>query len=314
MKKKLYAVTVIFNPAQFKSRYKLYHEFAERCQNQGIILHTVEAIFEDQHFQVTDKHNPNHTRLYAKSELWHKERMINIGIRNLPSDAEYIAWLDADVLFCNPSIVQDTIDALNNHDIVQMFSTTCDLSAKHEPMLKDDRFHYRIGYVSAYYNLGYPLNKDLSFENSKNVGHTGYAWAIRKSTFEKIGGLLDFAILGSGDRYMANAFVGGVKGSLADNNSKFSKDYNDLLNQYGHVCEHAKLSVGFVEGLLLHYFHGSKANRQYGSRADILYRNHFEPSKDIEENGSGLYKFVEGNKPELEEEIRQYFINRKEDE
>ena len=104
---KFAAITVIFNPAQYKNRYEHYHRFASHIEQSGVNLITVECIFESiprfglppQSFQVTNSSHPNHIQIIAPSILWMKENLINIAVQRLPSIIEYVAWLDADIEF-----------------------------------------------------------------------------------------------------------------------------------------------------------------------------------------------------------------------
>jgi hypothetical protein len=99
MNKKLYVVTCISNPVRYHSSYALYQGFRKRVNDAGAILYTVEMAFGDRPFKITDAENPHHIQVRSFFELWHKENMLNIGIRRLPIDWEYVAWIDADVQF-----------------------------------------------------------------------------------------------------------------------------------------------------------------------------------------------------------------------
>src|ERR1700677_494960 len=98
-KQDLHIIAVISNPANFKSRYRLYREFEARMLKEGANLYTVELAIGDQEFAVTDSSNGKHIQLRTNDELWHKENLINIAISRLPDEAEYVAWIDADVQF-----------------------------------------------------------------------------------------------------------------------------------------------------------------------------------------------------------------------
>lgn len=94
------AITVVFNPFRCEKRYKLYRKFAEHIKRSGVTLITVECIFPgENHFEVTRSTNRQHLQIRAPSIFWLKENLLNIAVRNLPADVEYIAWLDADIEF-----------------------------------------------------------------------------------------------------------------------------------------------------------------------------------------------------------------------
>ena len=100
-------ITVVFNPIRYRSRYELYHKFDEHMTRSGVILLTVECIFDvdnqlglpQQKFEITRSTDPRHLQIKAPSVIWLKENLINIAIKRLPLYVEYVAWLDADIEF-----------------------------------------------------------------------------------------------------------------------------------------------------------------------------------------------------------------------
>src|SRR6185437_2489146 len=115
----LHVVTAIFNPARFKSRWKLYHRFAQHVTDSGAVLHTIEARFgartpaisarphhglpSKQPAHVSQQPPHTYTQIQTSHELWLKENMLNLVIARLPSDWKYVAWVDADILFQRPN-------------------------------------------------------------------------------------------------------------------------------------------------------------------------------------------------------------------
>ena len=71
-------------------------------------------------------------------------------------------------------------------------------------------------------------------------------------------------------------------------------------------------NIGYVPGLLLHYWHGAKRDRKYVDRWQILTRNKFDPAEDLIRDAQGLWQ-LSGNKPQLRDDIRDYFSQRNED-
>ena len=68
--RKLHVVTCISNPVRFKSRYKLYREFAHRMKNEPDVIHwTIELAFGDRPFEITDADNPHHMQVRSNDEL-----------------------------------------------------------------------------------------------------------------------------------------------------------------------------------------------------------------------------------------------------
>ncbi len=87
----LHVLTVVTNPPRFYSRYKLYQAFEKHVLDSGGIPWTIELAFRDRHFEVTDPNNPNHIQLRSPAQLWHKENLLNILLRRLPANFEYVA-------------------------------------------------------------------------------------------------------------------------------------------------------------------------------------------------------------------------------
>jgi hypothetical protein len=307
----LYVITAIFNPCLYKTRYKLYYEFEKRCNDANMLLYTVEAAFKKQPFQVTNSKNKKHIQVRTDHELWLKENLLNIAIDRLPKTAKYIAWIDADVIFTNPNIVEDTIKSLKKYDVVQMFSHCMDLDPTYSCLYTKDNT-IKLPQQSSCYRYVQNGFKHLITRDELNseIGHTGYAWAATKEALQYTKGLLDFAILGSADKYMLHAWVGRIEGSI--NQQLFSDEYNQAIKNWSDQATNINKNVGYVNGLLLHYFHGTKKNRGYGNRGKILQKHKFDPLVDIKKSKNNVIMFS-GNKPLLENVIYDYFKSRKED-
>src|ERR1043165_3880210 len=96
----LYVITPIFNSTRYRSRWRLYEDFAKHIYESGAVLITVEAAFGSREFAVTQPDDPYDIQLRTDSELWLKENMINIGFQRAAMlGANYIAWIDADSHF-----------------------------------------------------------------------------------------------------------------------------------------------------------------------------------------------------------------------
>jgi len=300
----LYVVTPVVNPSRYRSRYHQYRDFAKYITDAGAVLYTVEAAYGDRAFEVTEANNPNHIQVRTNHELWHKENLINIGVSRLPADWKYVAWIDADVQFTRKDIVVETIHQLQHYSVVQMFSHALDLGPQHEPL---DSFE---GFVSKWFKSN---GKPAANMEEYGVWHPGYAWAARKDAWDHLGGLIDFAVVGSADRYMACALIGELNQALSENIQTMCPVYSEWCFEWQNRAEtYIKHNIGFVDGLLTHYFHGAKKNRNYFNRSDILWQNAFDPSKDIKRDWQTLWQLTD-QKIKLRDQLRAYFASRKED-
>ena len=293
----LHVVTVISNPCKFKRRYKLALDFIRRMgRYPNVSLYVVELEYgNSKDFHVTDPKNPRHFQVSTSScdPLWHKENLINIGIRKLlPPNWKAVAWIDADIEFENPHWVEDTLKILNgSSDIVQVFSHCIDMGPKEETL----KIHESFGYQ---YTKG-----------GKGFWHPGYGWAITRRAYDRIGGIYDVSVLGSGDYNMAMSILGKGLESINDENCDgYKKSIQDFESK-------AKtLRLGYVPGVIGHFWHGSKQKRGYDWRWKLLVKYQFDPARHLEKDSLGL--IVPG--PEcprgLLSDILGYFKSRNEDE
>ena len=129
-KAKLYVIAVVSNPARFERRYKLFNEFCERMKHEKQVeLVTIELQQNSRPFVTNSK-----IKLRTDHELWFKENLINIAVRHLPKNWEYMAWVDSDLEFQNKDWVRETLEQLQTYKVVQLFSHCLDLGIKHEAL------------------------------------------------------------------------------------------------------------------------------------------------------------------------------------
>ena len=298
----LNVIIVQSNPSGFKRRTQLSKEFIERMKHQEKVkLYIVELCYKDQEFEITDSHNDQHLQLRGYTELWHKENMINLGIKKLlPENWTNVAWIDADIEFENSHWVDDTLKILNGtYDIVQLFSIANDME-------------YDKTTIKLVQSAGSRHARGLSYcslANKYDYSHPGYAWAITKNAYNKINGLIDVGILGSGDFLMTISLLNEIEYKL---NKEFSSGYRQKVLDFQ---EKAKcLKFGFVPGVIHHYFHGTKANRQYADRWKVLVKYAYDPHIHLTIDDQGLYIPTDQCPSEFLKEIKTYFDMRKEDE
>jgi len=295
---KLDVIAVVSNPARFNTRYRLFQEFCARMELEPAVrLHKIELQQRSRPF-ITDAQ----IQLRTDHELWYKENLINIAAQHLPQDAEYVAWIDADIEFQNKDWVRETLEQLQTYDIVQLFSHAIDLGPRGETMVVHTGFCYL--YVNGEPMSNYTPGSTYKF------GHTGYGFAMRRSAYNAMGGLIEFAVLGSADAHMCMAWIGKVGKTL---NPGLHKNYRGLCNIYQDRCErHIKRNIGYVPGTILHSWHADKSMRQYKTRWNILLEHEFDPLRDIKKDINNLW-ILEDSKPAFRDDLRRYFRQRNED-
>jgi hypothetical protein len=295
----LHCVIMISNPCLYKRRYALAKDFLKKIY-PNMIIYLVEIIYKNQVPGISDKNNPRHLQIYTNTApIWHKENAINIGIKKLlPADWKAVAWIDADIEFENINWAGDTLKLLNNSQpvVCQLFSHALDLNMSEDPMTIFQGFGYQ------------------SYLKKKHGGsgllfwHPGFAWACNRIAFEKMGGLYEHSILGSGDHNMALSLIG--KGHMSVN--------INVSNSYkNHVIEYQKRTEGFIlrytPGVIRHFFHGTKANRKYVDRWKILATHKYDPLLHVTYDENELLVPTDACPQALLDQIMQYFSERNED-
>ena len=225
--------------------------------------------------------------------------MVNLGVKYLlPKSWKAFAWIDADVEFDSNSWALDTLKILNGcKDVVQLFSHCIDMD-KNENTL------------NIFNSFGYSFNKTKKYtQRGIDYWHPGYAWAITRKAYEKIGGIYDKGVLGSGDSIMALSFINKT-GNM--NNENYSEDYNNSMLEFQKKAK--TLRLGYTPGIIRHYFHGSKINRRYTERWQILIRQQYSPIQHLTYDSQGILIPTEQFSEEFKNDILNYFEERKEDE
>jgi len=296
----LHVVAVISNPCLYARRYILAREFINRMEKEeNVILYVVELTYGNQKYYVTDKNNKRHLQLNATIPLWHKENMINAGIKKLlPPAWKAVAWIDADIEFENPGWALDALKVLNGcRDVIQLFSHAVDMD-------KDENA------MSVFPSFGYQYSKGRStMGNGINMWHPGYAWACTRRAYVTMGGLYDLSILGAGDHNMSFSFLGKGVDSV---NAGATDDYKDSIIAFEDGAK--TLRLGYVPGVIRHHFHGLKKNRKYMERWHILVDNAYSPKDHMTKNKDGLLVPTAACPQKILDDILKYFKERNEDE
>jgi hypothetical protein len=297
---KLNVIIVISNVCLYTKRYILLNEFVKRIkeEEEHVTLYIVEMIYPGQKFVVTKSNNKKHLQLKTDVPIWHKENMINLAVKKLlPSTYKAFAWVDADIEFENSSWALDTLKILNGcKDVVQLFSHAVDMDK--------DKTNLNI-----FTGFGYSYSKNKMYTiKGTDYWHPGYAWAMTRKAYEKLGSIYDEGVLGSGDNIMALSFINKAKNM---NNSNYHSDYNTSMTDYQKKTK--GLRLGYTPGVIRHYYHGTKQNRQYTERWKILMKHQFSPKTHLTYDTQGILIPTSNFSDDFKADILIYFKERKED-
>ncbi len=309
---KLWALTCYFNPEGYRSKRDNFRRFREGLAQQGVPLFAVELAFDDRAFELgpQDAEGLLQVRCGSEGLLWQKERLLNLGLKALPADCDKVAWLDADILFSRPDWAEATAEALQRYVCVQCFTLSVRLRPDEVDTPAQDlelgASEHQVLHSMA---LGHALHGPDCLDRYLLHGHSGYAWAGRRRVLERHG-FYDCNILGNADLNIGHALLGGPAAIRAERLSTAAQ---------GHVRAWADAiytdvqgSVGYIDGLVRHLWHGTKQDRRYHERLEVLVDEDFDPATDLELNAQGLYRWAT-DKPGLHTWCKAYFGARRED-
>lgn len=295
----LHVLTAVANPIRWRSRTALFHRFAEHVLASGARLTVVECAFGERPHELGGDPRYRHVPVRARTLLWTKENLLDLGLQHLPDDWKYVAWIDADVTFRRPDWAAETVQALQQYDIVQPWSDCYDLGPHDEHLQVHESF-------AKLWCAGRPIVPAGPYA----FGHPGYAWAATRPALDWTGGLIETAALGAADHHMAMALLDRAAETYP---AQICEGYRlPILQWQARASRHIAGNLGVVAGTIEHGWHGAKAKRFYQSRWDILVRNHFDPATDLKRNSWGVLELA-GNKPQLRRDIDAYFRARDED-
>jgi hypothetical protein len=267
------------------------------------------------------------------SPLFLKENILNAVIRTFPPNWQYGAIIDADFHMTRHDWALEAIHQLQFYDWVQLFTSYADTSAltlgqgmrplRINPSFAynyvQSGFHLPEGYGNGGWKAGAPVLDDYGQSIApaqpgkkplRGVGATGGAWAFRRSAFDAVGGLLDTCIAGHGDWHMTFGLVSEEAPDVGI--ASYSDGYRRSIAAWQRRAARLKKNIGYVDNFALHFWHGSKFRRFYTSRYKILIENNFDPQTDLVSDWQGIYS-LSGEKPALRDGMRQYMIERDED-
>jgi hypothetical protein len=306
-------VTCYFNPSGYVTKLENYRIFRDRIDRSGLRLWTVECAFGDQPFTLP-KDDPQVIQIRSQSVLWQKERLLNLGIQQLPKDIQKVAWLDCDILFSNPRWAIETSQLLETRSVVQPFMRVFRLPPGTDAYRGTAESWRSFAYVHS-------LNAELVRQgNFHQHGHTGLVWAGRRDWLAAYG-LYDALVSGSADHLMAHAIFGDFDSAcvtrIMGQETPLQSPLRSHFLRWGETLHRAigastRGALGYVPGAVLHLWHGETVNRRYVTRHDELMRCGFDPTVDLRLGPMGTWEW-NSDKPELHQWAVDYFTDRQED-
>lgn len=304
----LWAVTCYFNPMGYRTRRKNYRVFRRHLT---VPLVTVELVGGDQPELGSDDAEIL-IQLRGGDVMWQKERMLNIAIDALPNDCGRVAWLDCDIVFQRQDWQREAAAALDKYPLVQLFRDLTDVQQGESMEQVDCSRPTLVGSASRILS-GSMASKDLANltgPRERWICATGVAWAGRREVLQQHG-LYDARIMGGGDR----SFECAAWGWMDEHQSYWRMNTNQrqhYLAWADGVYRTVQGRVTYIDGSLIHLWHGHRSERGYKQRYRNLEPFQFDPYQDIARADNGLWQW-NTDKPEMHRCVRDYFASRNED-
>jgi hypothetical protein len=321
--KSFWVITSFYNPAGYQRRIRNYHVFR---RNLGVSLLTIE-LAEPGQYQLTPDDADQLVQVRGNNRIWQKERLLNIAISALPEEAEFVAWVDCDVLFDNPDWATEAESMMRaGKSFVQLFETATHLP----PQLSPEQ----VSPVSC--RDAKPLFSEQSFASSVLSGNCfladnrpdrtemenglftpgalpqahGIGWAGHRDMLREVG-LYDACVIGGGDRAMALASIG-CAGMLSSVRPMTNPHIHHYLSWAEQLNGSKMDQIGFVSGTVFHLWHGRFERRGYKKRHEILKQLAFDPYDDLHLAENGTWRWAQ-NATALQSTVGAYFFSRLED-
>lgn len=305
-----HVVSVVSNPVRYKSRYNLYKKFRTDIERKGAKLWTCELQTGARFHKITNHEHPRDFQIWTTGLdgiIWNKEGLQNYMVTQMTMhnpNWRNVCFVDGDVKF-DDNFVEETAHALQLHPVVQPWSKSLDFGPDGDPI--GDKM--QLSYAYCHFN-------NIEVRGSSPYvrgGHPGYALAMRREAYNHLGGLIDIAALGSGDRHMICGLVGKIEDSY---HPGVSAGYKHFLHQWqNRALKNIKKNLGYVPQLCRHMFHGSKKNRHYGDRWQVLVKWQFDPYTDLKREANGLWQLIVDDERQIgfRDALYKYFRSRQED-
>ncbi|NCT54402.1 hypothetical protein GW758_00380 [Candidatus Falkowbacteria bacterium] len=300
-----WVLSAFFNPTKVLSKRDNYRCFRENLARQGLKLLTVECALNDNDFELEPGDADKLIQVRSNSVLWHKERLLNIGLKNLPADCDKIAWLDADIIFLDDSWAQEVAELLEKYHFVKPFNQAIRLDKKETAsvLLNNNLKELNLDNRPQYNNSQYSVD-----QKNLIIYMSVFGLCARLDIMQKIG-FYDCLIIGSGDMIISGAILGEkpyqniLPPALQKDIEKWTAKASNRVTDKG---------IAFISNSIVHLFHGRMINRNYSDRIKILKKRKFDPNQDLELNEDECLEWG-SNKKRMHRQVFGYFKNRNED-
>jgi len=271
---------VFFNMCKSKKLLMNYLYTVEKLKLANIPYFTLELCFDKP--EIKDAFH-----VTGRDALFHKESLFRLLEKKIPAEFTKLCCMDCDILFQNVDWYNETSALLSSFEVVQPFETCKWLDSTYQTVTLERR-----GVARAV------ATDQMTIYDSKL--HPGFVWAFQRAWYVR-NGFYDLSITGSGDTLSAAAWM----------NVDFPPNYlqRAYAKTYADYRRSLKIpSMTYLPGTIEHLWHGTKENRKYMDRHNIL--KGVDELMDILEIHDGILSVKDDR---VKEALRAYFVGRFDD-
>jgi hypothetical protein len=275
-------ITVHFNPTGARRLADTYREWLDSLGDLAQRVVCYELVFAGREPEI-----PDSVIVRSDSILWQKEALLNRALADCR--AKYFAWIDHDICLQSPTWLVDALARLDSGaKAVQLFD--------------------RITYLDQTY-------RPLQSKQGRVAGGSaapGGGWIATAEYLRSLGGFYDRSVVGSGDEWFYSAATNDASHVLDRIHDRLSPAMAADVRTYINRAAGRPANVAHIDCQGFHLWHGDARNRQYATREHILRRHEFDPNRDVRLNEDGVLEWST-NKPAMHGEVKQFFVDRRED-
>lgn len=287
IKRDMAVITCHFNWCGYVTPDRNLNRFLFLMESANIPVYGVELSLTD-NFVTKDRPNWKHIKVKKENICFQKEACLNLIETLLPQKYTKIAWIDYDMHFSNENWYQEASEKLETYKLLQLYSTLIETDKTGKAIIKKESTVY----------LGGPLS------DGRWNGPPAGALAARREMWRN-GGLYPYSFLGASDGIFINTLYDVPMWLKNEESSKNYTEWKSKIQKYI-----SKKDISFVEGDILHEWHGDKDGRNYYGRNFITEGINYDT--DIFLNDDGILEIVK-SKIGVVDNIIDYFEGRNED-
>lgn len=227
--------------------------------------------------------------------LFYKENLWNLAAS--ATKAGKLVFLDTDLTFGNPDVLQLIDSRLDDCDVCQPFQTAA-------------WFDQEGKVFQARRSAAYAIAK--GHEPTSRIFHPGFSWAMTRRAFDLLGGFYERHPLGGGD--IGFTYSLDQRWANTELRKRLPHDAHfwdsPSFSAYRHAGAGLRLRVGYLRDVdCFHHWHGEIVNRQYTTRGIYM---PLQPGGEypLTRRPDGLLAW---RSAEHSERLQAYFVARRED-